>query len=110
LGGAWRETAVVVLSEFGRTVAENGDGGTDHGHGNVIWAASGGIVGGRLYGDWPGLSPDALYQRRDLAVTTDFRVALTALLTRHLRLCDRQPAAVFPCLPAGGTDLALVAT
>ena len=109
LGGAWRETAVVVLSEFGRTVAENGDGGTDHGHGNVIWAAGGGIAGGRVYGDWPGLSPDALYQRRDLAVPTDFRLVLAALVTRHLRLSDRQLAAVFPRLPAGGADLALVA-
>jgi len=109
LGGAWRETAVVVLSEFGRTVTENGDSGTDHGHGNVIWAAGGGIAGGRVYGDWPGLSPDALYQRRDLAVTTDFRLVLAALITRHLRLSDRQLAAVFPRLPAGGADLALVA-
>jgi uncharacterized protein (DUF1501 family) len=110
LGGAWRETAVVVLSEFGRTLAENVNGGTDHGHGNVIWVAGGGIAGGRVYGDWPGLSPEALYQRRDLAVTTDFRVVLAALIARHLRLSDRQLAAVFPRMPNGAADLPLVAT
>jgi uncharacterized protein (DUF1501 family) len=109
LGGTWRDTAVVVVSEFGRTVAENGNGGTDHGHGNVIWVAGGGIAGGRVYGDWPGLAPDQLYQRRDLAVTTDFRVVLAALIRGHLHLSDQQLATVFPRLPAGGADLALVA-
>jgi uncharacterized protein (DUF1501 family) len=106
LGAAWHETAVIVLSEFGRTVAENGDGGTDHGHGNAIWVAGGGIAGGRVYGDWPGLSPEQLYQGRDLAVTTDFRVVLAALLTRHLRLSAGRLDTIFPGLPAGGADLA----
>ena len=75
-GEAWRDTVVVVLSEFGRTVRENGNGGTDHGHGNVIWVLGGALQGGRVYGDWPGLAPAQLYQKRDLAVTTDFRAAL----------------------------------
>ena len=57
LGRDWPDTVVVVLSEFGRTVHENGDGGTDHGHGNVIWVMGGNIRGGRIYGDWPGLAP-----------------------------------------------------
>jgi uncharacterized protein (DUF1501 family) len=105
LGDAWHETAVVVLSEFGRTAAENGDGGTDHGHGNVIWVAGGGIAGGRVYGDWPGLAPQQLYQRRDLAVTTDFRIVLAALLGRHLGLAAGPLAAVFPGLPAGSGGL-----
>src|SRR5262249_12138015 len=57
LGRDWNDTLVVVISEFGRTVKENGDGGTDHGHGNVIWLAGGHVRGGRVYGDWPGLAP-----------------------------------------------------
>ena len=77
------------MSEFGRTVRENGNGGTDHGHGNVIWVLGGAVNGGRVYGDWPGLAPGQLYQRRDLAVTTDFRAALGAILERHMRLTDR---------------------
>jgi uncharacterized protein (DUF1501 family) len=106
LGAAWRDTAVVVLSEFGRRVHENGDGGTDHGHGNAIWLAGGALRGGRVYGDWPGLTAAALYQRRDLAVTTDFRAALAAILGRHLGLADRQLAAVFPGAPAPDAGLA----
>ncbi|HEY1298885.1 MAG TPA: DUF1501 domain-containing protein [Stellaceae bacterium] len=106
LGAAWRDTAIVVVSEFGRTVRENGDGGTDHGHGNVIWFAGGVINGGRVYGDWPGLAPDRLYQRRDLAVTTDFRAAIGLVVARHLRLSDSQLAAIFPSAPAAGADLA----
>jgi uncharacterized protein (DUF1501 family) len=98
-GEAWRDTVVVVLSEFGRTVRENGNGGTDHGHGNAIWLLGGAINGGRIYGDWPGLAPAQLYQRRDLAVTTDFRSILAAILDRHLRLTDRQLEAVLPGAP-----------
>jgi uncharacterized protein (DUF1501 family) len=106
LGAAWRDTVIVVLSEFGRTVAENGDGGTDHGHGNVIWVAGGGIAGARVYGDWPGLEPERLYQRRDLAVTTDFRHALAVLLKGHFGFSADRLATVFPGLPPGGSDLA----
>jgi uncharacterized protein (DUF1501 family) len=96
LGRDWQDTAVVVLSEFGRTVRENGDGGTDHGHGNVIWALGGAVQGGRVYGEWPGLGSDALYEGRDLAVTTDFRAVLAPVVARHLRLPDRALATVFP--------------
>jgi uncharacterized protein (DUF1501 family) len=105
LGPLWADTVVVVLSEFGRTVAENGDHGTDHGHGNAIWLLGGAVAGGKVYGEWPGLAPDKLYQRRDLAVTTDFRCALAAILERHLRLDDKALAAVFPALPASPPDL-----
>jgi uncharacterized protein (DUF1501 family) len=98
-GEAWRDTVVVVLSEFGRTVRENGNAGTDHGHGNVIWILGGAVNGGRVYGDWPGLSPQRLYQRRDLAVTSDFRTVLAAILERHMRLGDRQLEAVLPDAP-----------
>jgi uncharacterized protein (DUF1501 family) len=105
-GEAWRDTIVAVLSEFGRTVRENGNGGTDHGHGNIIWALGGAVNGGRVYGDWPGLSSAQLYQRRDLAVTTDFRAVLAVILERHLRLGDRQLAAVLPEAPAAPNELA----
>lgn len=110
LGGVWRDTVVVVLSEFGRTLRENGDRGTDHGHGNAIWLAGGAVRGGRVWGDWPGLAPDQLYQRRDLAVTTDFRIVLAAVLGAHLGLGDRQLDSVFPGAPTTGPTLRLLAT
>jgi uncharacterized protein (DUF1501 family) len=72
LGQDWNDTVVVVISEFGRTVRENGNAGTDHGHGNAIWLAGGRVNGGKVYGDWPGLAVAQLYQGRDLAVTTDY--------------------------------------
>lgn len=105
LGTAWRDTAIVVVSEFGRTVHENGDGGTDHGHGNVVWVAGGAIKGGRVYGEWPGLALEHLYQRRDLAVTTDFRTAIGVVAERHLRLPDAGLASVFPGAPAATSGL-----
>lgn len=107
-GEAWRDTVVIILSEFGRTFRENGNRGTDHGHGNVIWVLGGGVNGGRIYGDWPGLAPAQLYQRRDLAVTTDFRSVLAAVLERHMRLGDRQLDAVLPGAPPAAQDLAQV--
>jgi uncharacterized protein (DUF1501 family) len=105
LGHDWDDTVVVVLSEFGRTLRENGDGGTDHGHGNVMWVLGGAVHGGRVYGEWPGLAPDALYEGRDLAVTTDFRTGLAAVLGRHLRLSDRSLAQVFLGFTPPRTDI-----
>jgi uncharacterized protein (DUF1501 family) len=96
LGPVYLDTAIVVMSEFGRTVHENGNGGTDHGHGNVMWVLGGQIQGGKIYGNWPGLSEHQLYQKRDLAVTTDFRDVLTSLLLRHLQLDRTQTNRVFP--------------
>jgi uncharacterized protein (DUF1501 family) len=107
-GEAWRDTVVIILSEFGRTFRENGNRGTDHGHGNVIWVLGGGVNGGRIYGDWPGLAPAQLYQRRDLAVTTDFRSVLAAVLERHMRLGDRQLEAVLPGAPSATPALAKI--
>jgi len=72
----------------------------------VIWTLGGGVSGGRIYGDWPGLAPAQLYQKRDLAVTTDFRAVLAAILERHLRLADRQLEAVLPGAPAASPELA----
>jgi uncharacterized protein (DUF1501 family) len=105
LGDDWRDMAVVVISEFGRTVHENGDGGTDHGHGNAIWVLGGAVQGGRIYGDWPGLAPAALYQNRDLAVTTDYRTVLAAIIARHLRLSDSALTQIFPGFTPPHSDL-----
>jgi uncharacterized protein (DUF1501 family) len=96
LGAAYQNTTIVVMSEFGRTVKENGNGGTDHGHGNVMWLLGGGIRGGTVYGKWAGLDPAQRYQGRDLAVTTDFRDVLGTVITRRLAVEDRKLQQIFP--------------
>jgi uncharacterized protein (DUF1501 family) len=105
LGPVWNDTVVVVISEFGRTVHENGNTGTDHGHGNVMWIAGGRVNGGKVYGDWPGLAAAQLYQGRDLAVTTDYRHPLAMILERHMRLNDAALAKIFPGMPPARGDL-----
>jgi uncharacterized protein (DUF1501 family) len=102
------DTAIVVMSEFGRTVRQNGNGGTDHGHGNVMWVLGGQVAGGKVHGDWPGLSSGALYEGRDLAVTTDFREVLAQIAEKHLGLSDKQLAHLFPDMPARASGLKLV--
>ena len=72
------------MSEFGRTAQENGNRGTDHGHANVMFAMGGRRRGGKVYGDWPGLAEEQLYEDRDLALTTDFRDVLGEWVTKHL--------------------------
>ena len=84
LGDRMADVAVVTMSEFGRTVKENGTRGTDHGHANVMFVLGGNIRGGKVHGDWPGMAEDQLYEQRDLAVTTDFRDVLGELVTVHL--------------------------
>ncbi|AFY95496.1 DUF1501 domain-containing protein [Chamaesiphon minutus] len=96
LGAAYQHTTIVVMSEFGRTVRENGNGGTDHGHGNVMWLLGGGIRGGKVYGKWAGLGSAQLYQGRDLAVTTDFRDVLSTVIARRLRVEESKLQQVFP--------------
>jgi uncharacterized protein (DUF1501 family) len=108
LGDAYADTVIIVMSEFGRTVRENGNGGTDHGHGNVMWVMGGAVRGGKVYGKWPGLSADALYQGRDLAVTTDFRDVVGAVLERHMKLDNRQLSAVFPGFKPAPAGLPIV--
>jgi uncharacterized protein (DUF1501 family) len=93
LGDRMADVVVVTMSEFGRTTAENGNGGTDHGRGNVMMVLGGEVRGGAMYGRWPGLEPEQLVDRRDLAVTTDFRDVLGELVVVHRRQ-DR--ARVFP--------------
>jgi uncharacterized protein (DUF1501 family) len=94
LGDRMHDVVVVSLTEFGRTVAENGNRGTDHGHASVSFVLGGEVKGGRVHGRWPGLDPGDLYEGRDLAVTTDFRDLLAELLTTHLGARDLR--AVFP--------------
>ena len=98
LGPMFDDTTVIVMSEFGRTARENGNGGTDHGHGNVMWIIGGSVAGGKVYGDWQGMGEGALNEGRDLPVTTDFRAVLAQVAERHLRLNDRQLAILFPAL------------
>jgi uncharacterized protein (DUF1501 family) len=100
LGPAYADTIIVVLSEFGRTVRENGNGGTDHGHGNVMWIMGGTVRGRRVYGRWPGLAAGDLYQERDLAVTTDFREPLAQILRLHMGLSQTSIQRIFPRRPA----------
>jgi uncharacterized protein (DUF1501 family) len=93
--GDWMEdTVVLTMSEFGRAVDENGNGGTDHGHGNAMFVIGGGVRGGRVYGRWPGLAVEHRYDGRDLAVTTDFRDVFSEVVARHLGVAD--PRTVFP--------------
>jgi uncharacterized protein (DUF1501 family) len=84
LGDRMEDVTLVTMSEFGRTVKENGDRGTDHGHANVMFVLGGDVRGGKIYGDWPGLQEEQLYDGRDLALTTDFRDVLGELVARHL--------------------------
>ncbi len=94
LGDEAANVTLVTMSEFGRTARQNGTGGTDHGHGNVMFVLGGQVKGGRVYGKWPGLEHEQLYQQRDLAVTTDYRAVLGELLTKTMRSTDLEK--VFP--------------
>ena len=92
----YADTTIVVMSEFGRTVKENGNKGTDHGHGNAMWILGGGVRGGKVYGEWRGLNHAVLHQNRDLPVTTDFRLPLVSILQNRLGLESDSLNRVFP--------------
>ncbi|MGH9364163.1 MAG: DUF1501 domain-containing protein, partial [Thermoanaerobaculia bacterium] len=94
LGSRMADVTLVTMSEFGRTVKENGNRGTDHGHANHMLLLGGGVKGGEVYGRWPGLDTSKLYEGRDLAVTTDFRDVFAEILTRRLSVGNLAP--VFP--------------
>ena len=96
LGERYRNTNIVVMSEFGRTVAENGNQGTDHGHGNVMWLLGGNVKGGKIWGSWPGLNTEQLHEGRDLAVTTDFRSIIGQVISRQFNLDDAKIASLIP--------------
>lgn len=96
LAPVYNQTVIVVMSEFGRTLAENGNRGSDHGHGNVMWLLGGGIRGGKIYGNWPGLEKSALFEGRDVAVTTDFRHVLSTVLENHMAISKASLGQIFP--------------
>jgi uncharacterized protein (DUF1501 family) len=94
LGDRMADVLILTMSEFGRAVAENGNRGTDHGHGNAMLVIGGAVRGGRVYGRWPGLEAEQRFEGRDLAVTTDFRDVFGEVVVRHLGVAS--PQAVFP--------------
>jgi uncharacterized protein (DUF1501 family) len=97
MGASWRETVVVVVTEFGRTARINGSDGTDHGTGTIALLAGGALRGGRVIADWPGLEAADLYEGRDLKPTIDLRSVLKGLLRDHLRVDEAALArSVFP--------------
>jgi uncharacterized protein (DUF1501 family) len=96
LGPAWRDTVVLVVTEFGRTVRINGTQGTDHGTASVAFVLGGGVAGGRVAGTWPGLAPAKLFENRDLQPTADLRSVAKGLLAQHLGLNAGALATVFP--------------
>jgi uncharacterized protein (DUF1501 family) len=103
LGSRAQDVLLVTMTEFGRTIEENGNGGTDHGHASVMMLVGGNVKGGRVYGRWPGLDPKARFESRDLDVTTDFRSVAGEAAAKHLGLKDL--SAVFPGGPWPGLGL-----
>jgi uncharacterized protein (DUF1501 family) len=96
LGSRMSDVVLVTMSEFGRTVKENGNRGTDHGHGTVMLVLGGSTRGGKVHGKWPGLAREQLFEGRDLAVTTDFRDVFAEVLGATLSRGERGTSAVFP--------------
>jgi uncharacterized protein (DUF1501 family) len=93
---------VVTMSEFGRTAHQNGTGGTDHGHANVMFVMGGPVRGGKVYGRWPGLGPEQLNEGRDLTVTTDFRAVLAEATLSVMKAPQLQH--VFPGISFAGNS------
>jgi uncharacterized protein (DUF1501 family) len=98
-----RNVVVVTMTEFGRAIRQNGSGGTDHGHASCLFIVGGPVKGGKVYGRWPGLAPEQLYEGRDLALTTDFRSVFSEILTKHMGAKDA--AKVFPNFNRPSTPL-----
>jgi len=94
LGDRMDDIVILSMSEFGRMVRQNGNGGTDHGHAGAMFVIGGGVKGGKVHGTWPGLEREQLYEGRDLALTTDFRAVFADVLSRHLGAANLAP--VFP--------------
>jgi uncharacterized protein (DUF1501 family) len=93
---AWHRSVVVVVSEFGRTFRENGNRGTDHGHGSIYWVMGGAVSGGRMAGPQVRLAPETLNQGRDLPVLTDYRALIGGLWQRQYGLDPARLATIFP--------------
>jgi len=96
LGAAWADTVVLVVTEFGRTVRVNGTGGTDHGTGTAAFVLGGGVAGGRVQADWPGLSEAKLFENRDVQPTLDLRSLAKGILAQHYSLGPQPLETVFP--------------
>src|SRR5581483_6793736 len=96
LGPPFPDTTIVATSEFGRTVKQNVNNGTDHDHGNVIWLMGGTSPGGRVYGRWSGLAANALYEQRDLPITAGFRSILRAVLSEQVGIAKKDLGEIFP--------------
>src|ERR1051326_3946043 len=94
LNDRMQNIVIITMTEFGRAMRQNGSGGTDHGHASCLFIAGGPTRGGKVYGRWPGLATEQLYEGRDLALTTDFRNVFSEILLRHLGMQDT--SAVFP--------------
>jgi uncharacterized protein (DUF1501 family) len=105
-GADWGKTVVVVVSEFGRTFRENGNRGTDHGHGSVYWVLGGGIRGGRVVGSQVKVDQPNLFQNRDYPVLNEYRAVLGGLFARQYGLSGARLAQVFP--GSSARDLALL--
>src|SRR5215510_5671712 len=99
LGQRMDDVVILTMSEFGRTVRENGNRGTDHGHANAMFVVGNSVRGGKVYGDWPGLKSDQLYEGRDLALTTDFRDVFGEIAQKHLSAPNLK--AIFPGYAGG---------
>jgi uncharacterized protein (DUF1501 family) len=94
MGDRMEDVVLLTMTEFGRSLQQNGSGGTDHGHASALFVSGGPVKGGRVYGKWPGLSAEQLFERRDLAVTTDFRDVFSEVVTKHLNITNTSN--VFP--------------
>ena len=111
LGPAWDKTVVLVATEFGRTVAANGSGGTDHGTGSCAFVLGGAVKGEQVIADWPGLSAARLYEGRDLTPTLDIRQLITGLVSEHFGIeTGRINRSVFPDMGSARPITGLVRT
>ncbi len=106
MGPAWSDATIVVISEFGRTFKENGNRGTDHGHGSVYWVLGGAVRGGRVLGEQVAVAPGSLFQNRDYPVLNEYRSVLGGLFARLFGLSPAQVQQVFAGV--SGRDIGLV--
>ena len=107
LGPDLDRTLIMVCTEFGRVAKENGNDGSDHGHGGPMWLMGGRVKGGKIYGEWTGLEEDALYQKRDQPVTTDFRDLFAEVLRMHMNF--EPPPGFFPKYLPSPNGLGIIA-
>ena len=94
LGDRMSNVVILTMTEFGRAMRQNGSGGTDHGHASCLFVAGGRVKGGKVYGQWPGLAPEQLFEGRDLALTTDFRNVFSGIVVKHMGA--RDVSRIFP--------------